>query len=105
LQDAARGAGLRVYAEVYADRAYLPNGRLVPRSHPDAMILDPEAAAARLMAFLASGLMPVIGGDPVRLAVDSVCVHGDSPGAVGMARTLRMRLTQRGVVVAPFLAG
>jgi len=105
LQDAARSAGLRVYAEVFADRAYLPNGRLVPRSRPDAMIHDAEAAATRLMTFLDSGLMPVIGGDPVRLAVDSVCVHGDSPSAVGMARTLRMRLTERGMVVAPFLAG
>jgi len=69
------------------------------------MIHDAEAAATRLMTFLDSGLMPVIGGDPVRLAVDSVCVHGDSPSAVGMARTLRMRLTERGMVVAPFLAG
>lgn len=105
LQAAAGAAGLHVYAEVFADRAYLPTGRLVPRSRPDAMIHDPEAAAARLLAFLDSGLMPVVGGVPVPLAVDSVCVHGDSPGAVAMARTLRRRLTERGVVVASFLAG
>lgn len=105
LAQAARRAGLPVYAEVYADRAYLPSGRLVPRSRPDAMIHDAEAAAARLLVFLDSGQMPVIGGDPVALAVDSVCVHGDSPGAVAMARVLRRRLADRGVVVAPFLAG
>jgi len=105
LEQAARAAGLRVYAEVFADRAYLPDGRLVPRSRPDAMIHDAEAAAARLLAFLDTGLMPVIGGAPVRLAADSVCVHGDSPGAVAMAQTLRARLAAQGVVVAPFLAG
>ena len=87
LEAAARTAGLRVYSEVFADRAYLPDGRLVPRSRGDAMIDDPDAAAARLLAFLDCGLMPVVGGPPVRLAVDSVCVHGAGPGAVAMART------------------
>ncbi len=105
LEQVARAAGLRVYSEVFADRAYLPDGRLVPRARADALIHDPEAAAARLLAFLGSGLMPVIGGAPVRLRADSVCVHGDSPGAVVMARTLRARLAAGGVVVAPFLAG
>lgn len=104
LEQAARAVGLRVYSEVFADRAYLPTGRLVPRSRADAMIHDPEAAAARLIAFLDSGVMPVAGGAPVRLVADSVCVHGDSPGAVAMARKVRQRLTERGVVIAPFLA-
>ena len=105
LEQAARGAGLAVYSEIFADRAYLPSGRLVPRSRPDAMIHDPEAAAARLLAFLDSGSMPVIGGPPVALLAHSVCVHGDSAGAVGMARRIRARLAAQGVVVAAFLAG
>ncbi len=105
LEVAAREAGMRVYSEIYADRAYLPSGRLVPRSRPDAMIHDAEAAAERVLAYLDTGLMPVVEGDPVRLAADSLCVHGDSPGAVAMARTLRRRLTERGVVVAAFLEG
>ncbi len=101
----ARDAGVRVYSEVFADRAYLPDGRLVPRSRPDAMIHDAGAAAARLMAFLQSGVMPVIGGAPVPLTADSVCVHGDSPGAVAMARTIRAALSAQGVSITPFLAG
>lgn len=103
LEGAAREAGLRVFSEVYADRAYLPNGRLVPRAQPGAVLHDPETAAARLIGFLETGLMPVIGGDPVRLAVQSVCLHGDTPGAVGMAQGLRARLAAAGVTVAPFL--
>jgi len=105
LERAGRAAGVPVYSEVFADRAYLPNGRLVPRSRPDALIHDPEAAAARLLAFLDSGLMPVIGGAPVALVAHSVCVHGDSPGAVAMARRIRARLAAQGVVVASFLGG
>lgn len=101
----ARDSGLRVYSEVFADRAYLPDGRLVPRSRPDAMIHDAGAAAARLLAFLQSGVMPVIGGAPVALVADSICVHGDSPGAVAMARTIRAALTAQGVSITPFLAG
>lgn len=105
LEHAARAAGLAVYAEIFADRGYLANGRLVPRSRPDAMIHDPETACARLLRFLDSGLMPVVDGAPVPLAAQSVCVHGDGPGAVAMARALRDRLTAAGVTVSPFLAG
>lgn len=103
LEGAAREAGVPVFAEVFADRAYLPTGRLVPRSQPGAVLHEAAAVAARLIAFLETGLMPVIGGDPVRLAVQSVCLHGDTPGAVGMAREVRARLAAAGVTVAPFL--
>lgn len=103
LEGVAREAGLRVFSEVFADRAYLPSGRLVPRSQPGAVLHDAEAVAARLIGFLETGLMPVIGGDPVRLAVQSVCLHGDTPGAVGMAQGLRARLAAAGITVAPFL--
>lgn len=103
LELAARRAGIAVFSEVFADRAYLPNGRLMPRAQPGAVLHDAEEVAARLVGFLETGLMPVIGGDPVRLAVQSVCLHGDTPGAVGMARRLRERLGAAGVTVAPFL--
>jgi UPF0271 protein len=103
LEIAARAAGVQVFSEVFADRAYLPNGRLVPRSRPGAVLHDAEAAAARLIGFVESGRMPVMGGDPIPLAVQSVCVHGDSPGAVQMARVVRQRLEAAGVTVAPFL--
>lgn len=103
LEQAAREAGLAVCSEIFADRGYLPNGRLVPRGQPGAMIEDPAAAADRLMGFLDSGLMPVAGGGaPIPLAAHSICVHGDSPHAVAMARSLRDRLTAAGLRIAPF---
>ncbi len=104
LEHEARSAGLPVYSEVFADRAYLATGRLVPRSRPDAMIHDAEAAVTRLLRLLESGLMPVVDGDPIRLAAHSICVHGDSAGAVAMARALRERLQAHGVTIAPFLS-
>lgn len=105
LEEAARAIGAPVYSEIFADRGYLSSGRLVPRSRPDAMIHDPQVAADRLLAFLDSGLMPVVDGDPIPLAAHSVCIHGDSPAAVAMARLIRTRLTGRGVTLAPFLNG
>ena len=103
LEAAGRAAGLPTYSEIFADRAYLPNGRLVPRTRPDAMVHGAKAAAERLIGFLDTGLMPVVGGDPIPLAAQSICVHGDSPDAVAMAREIRARLQAAGVVLAPFL--
>lgn len=103
LEAAGRAAGLPTYSEIFADRAYLPNGRLVPRTRPDAMVHGAKAAAERLIGFLDTGLMPVVGGDPIPLAAQSICVHGDSLDAVAMAREIRARLQAAGVVLAPFL--
>ena len=103
LERAGIAAGLPVFSEIFADRAYLPNGRLVPRSHPDAMIHNADAAARRLVSFLADGLMPTLGGPALSLAAQSICVHGDSPGAVAMARHIRASLGQAGITLAAFL--
>lgn len=105
LEQVAQAAGLPVYSEVFADRAYLANGRLAPRTRPDAVLHDADAAAQRLLRFLDSGLMPSVDGPAVRLQAHSVCVHGDSPDAVRMARHLRAQLQAQGVTIAPFLAG
>lgn len=105
LESAARAAGVTVFSEIFADRAYLPNGRLVPRSHPGAVLHDATEAAERLAGFLQTGRMPVIGGDPIALAAHSICVHGDTTGAVDMARVIRARLERAGIALAPFLAG
>lgn len=102
LEHAGRAIGLPTYSEVFADRAYLPNGRLVPRSRPDAMIHSAEAAAERLIRFIETGLMPVVGGDPVKLAAQSICIHGDSAHAVAMAVEIRGRLLAAGVPLTPF---
>jgi len=104
LEPAGRAAGLEVFSEIFADRSYLPNGRLTPRSRPDAMIEDAEVAAARLIRYLETGLMPTLGGPEIPLAAHSICVHGDSPHAVGMARVVRKRLAAVGVEIRPFLA-
>lgn len=94
-----RQKGMRVASEIFADRAYLPDGRLVPRSRPDAMITDADQAATRLLRFLDTGLMPVVGGDPIPLAAESICVHGDGPEAVAMAKLIRQRLQEGGVTL------
>ncbi len=67
------------------------------------MIHDPEKALIRLKTYLDTGLMPVIDGPPIRLKAQSVCIHGDSPEAVAMARLLRQGLAEKGVTLAPFL--
>ncbi|MGP3697494.1 LamB/YcsF family protein [Rhodobacter sp. NSM] len=103
LEPAGREAGLAVYSEVFADRAYLPTGRLVPRRQSNAMIETVEEAVARLLDFLETGRMPALGGGAIALAAQSICVHGDSPGAVAMARGIRQALTGAGMTLAPFL--
>ncbi|AWD22063.1 LamB/YcsF family protein [Fuscovulum blasticum] len=103
LEIAARAAGLTAISEIFADRGYLPNGRLVPRGQPGALIHDADEAADRLIALLRSGRMPVQGGGSIPLNAQSICVHGDSPGALQLAQRLRARLLAEGVTVAPFL--
>ena len=105
LEQLARADGFRVYSEIFADRGYTPEGTLVPRSAPGAMITDAGAATDRILAFLASGRMPAVDGSLIPLAVDSICIHGDSAHAVQMARQLKAALVADGVVVRPFLAG
>lgn len=103
LEIAARAAGVQVFSEIFADRTYLPNGRLVPRSRPGAVLHDVDAAAERLVRFLETGRKAVIEGDAIELAAHSICVHGDTTGALAMARRIRARLEPTGVSVAPFL--
>lgn len=102
LEQVAREQGVAAYSEVFADRAYQPNGQLVPRSQPGAVLHDAQEAANRLVGYLRSGRMPVAGGEPIALRADSICVHGDSAHAVEMARHIRARLQAEGVVLTPF---
>lgn len=97
----ARRRGMRVASEIFADRNYLPDGRLVPRSRPDALLHDADEAAARLLRMLETGRMPVIGGEPIPLKAESICVHGDGEAAVAMARALRQRLEGAGIALRP----
>jgi UPF0271 protein len=101
-EHAARAANAPVFSEVFADRGYLSSGQLVPRGQDGAMIHDAKEATDRLLSFLETGLMPVIDGDPIKLDAQSICVHGDSVGAVDMAREIRTRLTAHGVQMTCF---
>jgi len=102
LEQAARAKGLSVFSEIFADRGYLSNGQLVPRGQDGAMIHDPVEASDRLLAFLETGRMPVIDGDPIALQAHSICVHGDSTGAVSMACMIRDRLGTAGINISGF---
>lgn len=102
LEQAARTQGVAVFSEIFADRSYLPTGQLMPRSLPGAVLHDAQQAADRLVGFLTTGRMPVVGGDAIALRADSICVHGDSAEATAMARQIRGRLQAEGVTVAAF---
>ncbi len=102
VEKSCKDKGVTVFSEIFADRGYQPNGQLVPRGQDGAMITDPGQAADRLIAFLDSGLMPVVGGDPIELNAHSICVHGDSAHAVGMAREIHQRLTAHGITIKRF---
>jgi 5-oxoprolinase (ATP-hydrolysing) subunit A len=104
VEHAARAAGLTVFSEIFADRAYQPDGQLVPRREPGAVIHDPEVAADRLIKFIDSGRMEVVGAAPIHLDAHSICVHGDTPGAVAMAQHVRARLAGAGLDTRAFLA-
>ncbi|MEM7140682.1 MAG: 5-oxoprolinase subunit PxpA [Actinomycetota bacterium] len=104
IERVARDAGLQAVSEIFADRGYTPDGQLVPRDEPGAIIHDAHEAAGRLLGFLETGAMPSVAGDAVPLDAQSICVHGDTPGAVAMAQIIRDRLTGAGVRVEPFLS-
>ncbi len=98
---AADAAGLRTVTEGFADRGYLASGRLVPRTRPDALVVDPAAVAARALA-MSGGEIVAVDGTVVRQRVESICVHGDTPGAVALATSVRRALGGAGISVAPF---
>jgi UPF0271 protein len=99
----AREAGLTVMAEAFADRAYMPDGALVSRREPGAVLHDPAHIAERMLQLVRHGTVQAVDGSQVRIAADSICVHGDSPGAVAMARVLRQRFEAEGVRIASFV--
>ncbi|WBB48214.1 LamB/YcsF family protein [Verrucosispora sp. WMMA2044] len=102
LAQLAQGAGIRVVAEGFADRNYLPNGRLVPRTSPDALVTDPQEVARRAVRMATERVVVTVDGGTVPCVVESVCLHGDSPGAVAAAELVRAALVDAGVTPAPF---
>ncbi|SCE79476.1 LamB/YcsF family protein [Micromonospora chokoriensis] len=102
LAQLAVGAGLPVVAEAFADRAYLPNGALVPRGTAGAVISDPEQVAERAVRMAVERVVVAVDGTVIPCSVDSICVHGDTPGAVSAAELVRATLIDAGVSLAPF---
>jgi len=99
--DAARAAGLATASEAFADRTYEANGRLVPRDRTDAVIHDPEEAAARAVFMVTHRAIPTRDGGSRASDVDTICIHGDTPGAAALALAIREALTKAGVTMAP----
>jgi 5-oxoprolinase (ATP-hydrolysing) subunit A len=100
--DEAAGLGLRTVAEAFADRAYRPDGQLVSRREPGAVLHDPAAIADRVVTMVTSGKVTAIDGAQIAISVESVCVHGDSPGAVQIASAVRDRLEAAGGKIEAF---
>jgi UPF0271 protein len=93
--------GLQIARELFADRNYLNDGWLVPRTRRDALLHDPKRAAERVLRMLAEGKVRSVEGRDVAVRGETVCVHGDTPGAVEFARELRTRLEAEGVKISP----
>ena len=93
--------GLRVASEVFADRALNPDGTLVPRSQPGAVIKDLEKVVAASLKMVLEGKAVAVTGKEIQIRADTICLHGDTPGAVELARNLRARMDAAGVDVMP----
>jgi UPF0271 protein len=94
-------AGLRISREAYADRAYNPDGSLVSRKLPGAMITDPHLAAERMLRLVRELRIAAIDGTEIELDADTICTHSDTPGAVEIVTAVRAALTSAGITIAP----
>ena len=102
LLKAAERAGLARASEAFADRNYLHDGALVPRSRPDALVHDVDEAVRRAVRMVREGVVPDVEGEEIPIRADTICVHGDGPNAVPLARELRAGLEAAGIeVLAP----
>ncbi len=104
LVTAGEATGLPMVHEVFADRAYEDDGSLVSRRKPGAVLHDANDIARRVVRMIQSGEVTSITGKMIKMRMDTVCIHGDTPGAVEIARVLRKALKDNGIAVAPFRA-
>jgi UPF0271 protein len=100
LARAGEARGLQIAREVFADRNYLSDGWLVPRNRADALLADPVEAAKRVLRMLREGKVRSVEGDDVNVRAETICVHGDTPGAVEFAREVRSQLESQGVRIS-----
>ena len=101
---AAEAAGLQAVPEGFADRGYTALGQLVPRGRPEALVTDPQAVVERSVRMAESGTVIAVDGSELHLPIRSLCVHGDTPGAVELARRVRAGLEGAGLTPTPFAA-
>jgi UPF0271 protein len=101
-ESAARAAGIQFVAEAFADRAYTATGRLLARSEPDAVRTDRDAVVRQALGIVRDGSVRAADGSQVRVRAESLCLHGDTAGAVELARAVRAALVDAGVRVEPF---
>lgn len=102
IEQEAHEAGLDAVVEAFADRAYRPDGTLVPRSLPGAVVTDPREVADRVVRLTTDSTVTAVDGTSVAVQARSVCVHGDTPGALAIASAVRSALEVAGVPVAAF---
>ena len=102
--DVAGRAGVDTVTEAFADRGYTPQGTLVPRSQPGALLHDPWHVAERMVTMVKPGQLQASDGSDVAVSASSICVHGDSPAAVEMAVAVRRALSEAGIDVRPFVS-
>jgi UPF0271 protein len=99
MMNTAKNLGIRVAGEVFADRGYADDGTLAPRGSPGAMIEDAAAAAERAVSMIEQGFVTALSGRRVPVSPDTLCLHGDQPGAVAFARAIRKAFSERGIGV------
>ena len=100
LARAGEANALQIAHEIFADRNYLNDGWLVPRTRPDALLRDPKEAAGRVLRMLREHKVRSVEGCDVEVRGETICVHGDTPGAVEFARELRSQLEREGVRIS-----
>ena len=100
-----RSLGMRCAEEAFADRGYTPEGTLVPRGRPGALVDDPGAVAERVAGMARDRRVTSVAGTPVTVAADTICLHGDTPGAAELATAIRARLTRDGIEVRGLARG
>ena len=103
LVQAGETAGLSLVHEVYADRAYEDSGALVSRRKPGAVLHDASEIARRVVRMVQDGAVVSVSGKAIRMRTDTVCIHGDTPGAVEIGRGIRQALKDAGIEVKPFV--
>jgi UPF0271 protein len=101
---AADAAGLEGVLEAFADRGYTPEGTLVPRSEPDALLTDTDAVVERALRLAEKGEIVAVDGTVLASSARSLCLHGDTPGAVRHATAVRAALESAGVPIVPFVS-